>query len=87
MDLRYYINIKKGIVYVYDIVFPKELRNPKHLKDPSMVEMLKQCELELVGRHHSGIDDAINITRVCDYMISRCDFTFDERMISYSYKI
>ena len=30
-----------------------------------MVEMLKLLGLELEGKHHSGIDDARNISRIC----------------------
>jgi len=29
-----------------------------------MTDMLEILGLELVGRHHSGIDDSINISRV-----------------------
>ncbi|CAD8057672.1 unnamed protein product [Paramecium primaurelia] len=78
-ELQYYINIKK--------VFPKSLRNPKHYKDPCMVEMLKLCGLDLLGRHHSGIDDVKNITRIVHYLINEKNFQFDERMVSYTFKI
>ncbi|CAD8063832.1 unnamed protein product [Paramecium sonneborni] len=78
-ELQFYINIKK--------VFPKSLRNPKQIKDPCMVEMLEQCGLDLQGRHHSGIDDVRNITRIVHYLINEKQFKFDERMISYTFKI
>ncbi|KAM3136139.1 hypothetical protein pb186bvf_011761 [Paramecium bursaria] len=76
-NLKYYINIKK--------VFPKELRDPNSNRDPGMVEMLQNCNLALLGKHHSGIDDARNITRICEFLIKR-GFVFNERMISYTYK-
>ena len=35
-----------------------------------MVEMLELCGLDLIGRHHSGIDDVKNITRIVHYLIN-----------------
>lgn len=52
-----------------------------------MVEMLEMCKLDLLGRHHSGIDDVKNITRVVDFLIRQENFRFDERMILYTFKI
>ena len=38
-------------------------------KAGGMVGMLNLLELELQGRHHSGIDDSLNIARICSKMI------------------
>jgi len=34
-----------------------------------MENMLAKCNLELIGRHHSGIDDCRNIARILVYLI------------------
>ncbi len=56
--LRRWINIKK--------LFSSHYRNT-HAGD--MTGMLRALHLPLQGRHHSGIDDARNITRVLLRMI------------------
>ena len=48
------------------VAFTKQY--PK-LKGGSMTKMLSSLKLELVGRHHSGIDDARNIARVAKKMM------------------
>lgn len=67
--IKRYINVKKA--------FPIEKYNPNaHTKKKEnvkrrrpavggMTDMLSILGLQLVGRHHSGIDDSINIARVC----------------------
>lgn len=49
--------------------------------------MLELCHLDLEGRHHSGIDDVKNITRIVDFLVTKENFKFDERMILYTFKI
>ena len=44
-----------------------------------MVEMLEFLELNLDGRHHSGIDDALNIAKIAIKLIelkNNIDFSF-----------
>mmetsp|Transcript_7600 Transcript_7600/g.11283 ORF Transcript_7600/g.11283 Transcript_7600/m.11283 type:complete len:204 (-) Transcript_7600:20-631(-) len=36
-----------------------------------MANMLKECSLELKGRHHSGIDDSRNISQIVDYLLTK----------------
>jgi len=36
-----------------------------------MAGMLRSLNLELIGRHHSGIDDCNNLARICKHMIER----------------
>lgn len=63
--LRSFINIKEN--------FPKDLCKFKNKKEakrlPDMVTMLRFLDLELIGTHHSGIDDARNISRICQKLI------------------
>ena len=42
--------------------------------------MLKWCGLELVGKHHSGIDDARNIAKVVVKMLE-LGFEFNQSMV------
>ena len=42
--------------------------------------MLKWCGLELVGKHHSGIDDARNISKVVVKMLE-LGFEFNQSMV------
>ena len=37
-------------------------------KPKGMSEMLKECGMEIQGRHHSGIDDAKNIARIVSWL-------------------
>ena len=64
--LKRWINIKKVFpVHLFDKSRPKhDVVNVKDVKKPSvsgMPDMLKTCGLELIGKHHSGIDDSRNI--------------------------
>jgi inhibitor of KinA sporulation pathway (predicted exonuclease) len=61
--LKSYINIKK--------LFPTDDTYRKKYKKtlPGMAKMLELAKLELLGRHHSGIDDSINIARVGIWMM------------------
>ena len=52
-----FINIKDEFNYFYD-------KNAK-----GMVDMLKFLDIELIGKHHSGIDDTRNITSILLCMI------------------
>ena len=76
--LQRWINIKKA--------FPRHLLLPNEqptdfskfgaLKDlkpqvRGMPDMLTLCDLELEGRHHSGIDDAKNIARVAISLLKK----------------
>lgn len=57
---RRYINVK-------DIY--KSMHNLN--RAPGMTGMLAELNLELEGRHHSGLDDSINIARICIELIKR----------------
>jgi ERI1 exoribonuclease 3 len=36
-----------------------------------MAAMLQEAGLELIGRHHSGLDDCKNIARILRFMLDR----------------
>jgi ERI1 exoribonuclease 3 len=57
--LKDYINIKKVFPAKY---YSEEVIKSKRL--PGMAEMLNCLKMELIGKHHSGIDDAFNIARI-----------------------
>jgi len=68
-----YINIKKDFAKKYN------LRRPI-----GMAGMLKHAKLELVGRHHSGIDDTRNIAKIFEKMIrDGYDFTNSVNIVPY----
>jgi ERI1 exoribonuclease 3 len=46
-----------------------------------MVEALKKSNLELIGKHHSGIDDTVNIARVIEYLLQK-NFSFTRSMVN-----
>jgi len=69
--LKRWINIKK----VYPM--PPDCAEKKY----GMVGLLKLSHLELIGRHHSGIDDAMNIARVAIYLLKK-DFKFVKSMVN-----
>ena len=46
-----------------------------------MPHMLEVCGLDLVGRHHSGIDDARNIAR-CAIKLLQCGLQFKQGMVA-----
>lgn len=63
--LRRWINLKK--VFNLGEANPA-FSNPDYIKkckpvSSGMTDMLQSCNLELVGKHHSGIDDARNLGR------------------------
>lgn len=62
--LRQWVNVKR----VFNRVFP-----PAHKKKRigGMVAMLNALNIELVGRHHSGIDDSRNIANVLIALCAR----------------
>lgn len=83
--LKRWINIKK--------VFPVHLFNKKEpevkvkfVRDiqksvvRGMPDMLELCGLELEGRHHSGIDDAMNIAR-CVVQCLKAGYQFHQGMV------
>lgn len=45
-----------------------------------MTDMLELLELELEGRHHSGIDDCKNLTRVVQKLMQE-GYTFTQGMV------
>lgn len=45
-----------------------------------MTDMLDKLGLELEGRHHSGIDDAKNLTRVVQALLEQ-GYTFKQGMV------
>jgi len=47
-----------------------------------MTSMLEKLNLELDGRHHSGIDDARNIAKVAQHLID-LGLTFSHEMVHY----
>jgi len=51
-------------------------------KPTGMDSMLKELGLKLEGRHHSGIDDARNITKIVDKLIQK-GFVFNDKYLSY----
>ena len=69
--LKRWINLKKAFPkYLFDETaqaknfnIPKTIKNCKPVVN-SMEHMLTLTDLELEGRHHSGIDDAKNLARV-----------------------
>lgn len=47
-----------------------------------MNTMLELMNMELIGRHHSGIDDANNLCRIVEKLVNEDKFIFHEGMIS-----
>lgn len=45
-------------------------RDSKKKSRPGMTGMLRSFNLDLLGRHHSGIDDCRNIAQICQHMIA-----------------
>ena len=45
-----------------------------------MTDMLEWCKLDLDGRHHSGIDDARNLSKIVMFLISH-GFEFNQAMV------
>jgi inhibitor of KinA sporulation pathway (predicted exonuclease) len=60
--LKRWINIKKVFQSPLDFSNAKTIEKCKPAIS-GMPEMLQKSGLELVGKHHSGIDDARNIAR------------------------
>jgi inhibitor of KinA sporulation pathway (predicted exonuclease) len=57
---RNFINIKHEYQIYYNLK-----------KKYGMAKMLENSNIELIGRHHSGIDDCKNIARILIYLISK----------------
>ena len=38
-------------------------------QNKGMTEMLEACKIPLEGRHHSGIDDARNLSKIVQYAL------------------
>ena len=67
--MKRYINIKKVFpIHKYNSIKKEQvIKNIKTAKSQvgGMTDMLSIVGLSLKGRHHSGVDDSINIARVC----------------------
>lgn len=75
--LKNYINIKK--------YFPKELYNEdvkKWNRAPGMAAMLACLQMQLIGTHHSGLDDSKNIARIVCRLIE-LGVKFKKSMVKY----
>ncbi len=72
---RKFINMKKPFKEVY-----------ASQKKMGMVDMLKRSNLNLIGRHHSGIDDCHNISRIIQHTAEKGhQWTYDQMtMVSNS---
>lgn len=46
-----------------------------------MTEMLQMFGLKLEGKHHSGIDDTLNIARVAQELIKR-NIKFEKKIVA-----
>lgn len=57
MPFQHWINVKHEFQKLYG------------KKAGGMTGMLKELEMQLEGRHHSGIDDCRNIARICARML------------------
>lgn len=64
--LRSYINIKK----YFDII----MKNEKRVS--GMMVMINVLGLKHEGKHHSGIDDVLNICNICVELIKKYGATF-----------
>lgn len=64
---RSWINIKEE--------FAKHCYRPKRGNPLGMAGMIHAAGMEIEGRHHSGIDDVKNITRILQHMIGLGKFT------------
>lgn len=49
-----------------------------------MEEMLSALNMELEGRHHSGIDDTRNLVRIVQYLL-KGGFKFNQAMVLNEY--
>ena len=49
-------------------------QNLTNVKIGGMPDLLNKCKLELVGKHHSGIDDTRNISRCAIYMLDKLNW-------------
>jgi ERI1 exoribonuclease 3 len=61
-----YINIKA--------YFPKVLQSKA--KIGGMMQMLDKLNIKHEGKHHSGIDDVRNISKICTTLLSKYDAKF-----------
>jgi inhibitor of KinA sporulation pathway (predicted exonuclease) len=83
--LKRWINVKKVFpLHLFDknaeekkIEFVRDVQRPSVKGMPHMLEL---CNLELVGKHHSGIDDANNIARVVVECLKK-GFNFHQGMV------
>jgi inhibitor of KinA sporulation pathway (predicted exonuclease) len=80
--LKRWINLKK----VFNLGIANEAFNsPAYIKkckpvSGGMTDMLTACKLELIGKHHSGIDDARNLAR-CVLAMVKEGFVFSQGMV------
>lgn len=83
--LRRWINLKK--VFSLEGANP-QFNGPDYIKkckpvSKGMTDMLDECKLELVGKHHSGIDDARNLGR-CVVKMLETGMVFNQAMVHVS---
>lgn len=89
--LKRWINIKK--VFPIHLFDKSKTNHVQFVKDVQksvvrgMPDMLNLCELELIGKHHSGIDDAKNIANVVVNLLEK-GFEFHQGMVlSHSFTV
>jgi inhibitor of KinA sporulation pathway (predicted exonuclease) len=70
--LRAYINIKK----YFDAVMKSEKRVS------GMMEMLQVLGIKHEGKHHSGIDDVLNICNICIELVRKHGATFPVKEVN-----
>ena len=70
--LRNYINIKK----YFDVVMKREN------KVSGMMEMIQLLGLKHEGKHHSGIDDVLNICNICVELVRKHGATFPAKEVN-----
>lgn len=69
MKLSGSTSVKIPLIFRSWLNIKKEYERLYYTKVKSMTDMLEQAKLKLLGRHHSGIDDATNIANVLKKMI------------------
>jgi inhibitor of KinA sporulation pathway (predicted exonuclease) len=88
--LRRWINMKKALPSLGSGKPPKtegwdhkvDLKKMK-AGNKGMPGMLEACKIPLEGRHHSGIDDARNLTKIVQYALGH-GFEFNQAMVNYN---
>ena len=65
------VKVPRGMQYGYKNVKTIFSQIYPHVRGKGMANILEAMELELIGRHHSGIDDTRNIARIIIELIKR----------------